>query len=98
MAHEPQQPHEPASLGAFVRSMAEFILWSFRAKGVSTGPAGEPLEELAWKTLRLILEPVKGNRGPDTPFTFEDQVAVMDAVVELHMRAHHGPGWRDVTP
>ena len=93
-----EEPLEPPSMGAFVRSMAEFILWSYRAKGVSTGPRGEPLEELAWKTLRLILAPVQGNRGPDTPFTFQDQVAVMDAVAELHMRAHHGPEWRAVTP
>jgi len=88
-------PHEPPSMESFVRSMGEFILWSDRAKEVTTGPGGQPLEEFAAQTLRLIVEPIRGNRGPEAPITYEDQVAIMDAITVLHMRLHHGPGWRD---
>ena len=70
----------------FVASMAAFLLWSFRARGLTQGPNGETLDQLAVKMLAALIEPVRGNRGPEAPFGATDQSAIMDAVAEFHLR------------
>src|SRR2546423_7045605 len=69
--------HLMSESGEFVASMAAFLLWSFRSKGLTKGPNGETLDQLSVKMLTALIEPVRGNRGPDAPFGPADLVAII---------------------
>jgi hypothetical protein len=76
----------------FVDVMRRFVECSLKGFGpevLDKALAGKDLTQGANEVLASVLHSVRGNRGPDAPFTFADLTAIMDAVAVAHLRFHH---------
>jgi hypothetical protein len=76
----------------FVDVMRRFVECSLKGFGpevLEKALGGKDLTQGANEVLASVLHSIRGNRGPDAPFTFADLTAIMDAVAVAHLRFHH---------